>query len=542
MPFTHSARVALGRLAGFTVSMPVAIVSLCLLAVLSVIGTVLSQDRSEDYYLATFGPFWHKTFSALGLFQVYETWWYRGMLVFLVSSLALALVRHGPRLWRRLRPLTELPPWPAAGMSRVFACDARAGCDPPHVERVLRGLGLKEVLHGRNALGEPVLVARRGRLSKLGFFLIHGAVIVILLGGMATSAFGFRGVMNIPEGESSDTVYIRSGGGHREYKLPFQVRNEAFVVDYYRSGMPSAYRSTLNLHREGVPLLRKQIVVNDPLRYEGVTFYQASFGDAGSPVTLVLTDLTKPGFPQQVVDTQVGKVLEDGSGTKITVAELRPRNTVNLSADPKRPVLRDVGPSLDVRVQSPVNGTVVYRLYQLYPNMLAYARLGDKEMTYEDLGFSPADRVAVRQLADYLRTRSRQSMAAAGTQRVGPHRPVAAGRPVPLPSFVSQTEQVLQRHALPVLFAFVEYTPRLYTGLQVARDPGAPIVWIGCVALVLGLALVFFQPERLMFARFTRDGARSLLHVCVVAPKHDAHGGPVLLGRIVAALKPNFSN
>ena len=50
---------------------------------------------------------------------------------------------------------------------------------------------------------------------------------------------------------------------------------------------------------------------------------------------------------------------------------------------------------------------------------------------------------------------------------------------------------------------------RQYTGLIVARDPGAPFIWLGALLLVAGVGLVFFFPVRRIWARIrdTDEGA-----------------------------------
>jgi cytochrome c biogenesis protein len=41
-----------------------------------------------------------------------------------------------------------------------------------------------------------------------------------------------------------------------------------------------------------------------------------------------------------------------------------------------------------------------------------------------------------------------------------------------------------------------EYNQVYYTGLQLARDPGMNIVWIGSAILTLGLCIMFYMPHR----------------------------------------------
>jgi len=84
----------------------------------------------------------------------------------------------------------------------------------------------------------------------------------------------------------------------------------------------------------------------------------------------------------------------------------------------------------------------------------------------------------------------------------------------------------------PTTIAGVSYTFQrtvAYTGLTVARDPGANFVWVGSVLLVLGLFLVFFFPHRRLWVRVrqTTSGGSEIL--CASTMKRDA------------AFKPQFN-
>jgi cytochrome c biogenesis protein len=43
----------------------------------------------------------------------------------------------------------------------------------------------------------------------------------------------------------------------------------------------------------------------------------------------------------------------------------------------------------------------------------------------------------------------------------------------------------------------------MYTGLQVAKDPGVPIIWAGCILITVGLLVAFFVSHRRVWARVT---------------------------------------
>lgn len=514
--FLSTLKTLIRRSFDYLSSMPVAIVLLCVLALFSSIGTVLEQNQPPDYYLAMLGPFWYKVSAFLGLYNMYASWWFSGVLAFLILSVGLALVRHGPRIWQQTR-LLKVPPEPAQMRGGISIEGDAARLNVNSVEHALRGLGFRELLHRAGPDGTELVFARKGRLSKLGFFLMHGGVIVIAAGGLVTSQLGFRGTMNIPEGSADDIVYVQDGNAYRRIKLPFMVRNDAFFIDYYNTGMPSGYRSNLALLQGDRKLVSAQIGVNQPLRYHGIAFYQASFGDAGSPVTFVVTDLRKPGFPQQTVNTNVDGKLEDALGNKVIIGSLRLHNVINMSTNPGKPVERDIGPSLDVTLQSPASGTLSYRAYLTYPNMLGFARMGEQDMTYDDLGFSPADGSMMALLASYFKQlQAAASPATADAQRSAleaalRERGLPSSQAAALGPIIANAAAVLQRHRLPILLAFTAFTPKMYTGLQVARDPGALLVWTGSASLMLGLIGVMYMRERRVWVSLLRNDSRTQL-------------------------------
>jgi cytochrome c biogenesis protein len=62
----------------------------------------------------------------------------------------------------------------------------------------------------------------------------------------------------------------------------------------------------------------------------------------------------------------------------------------------------------------------------------------------------------------------------------------------------------------PYTFFLDDLETRYYTGLQVNRDPGVPIVWIGCFFMVAGLFFTFFTSHRRIWVRVlgTETGSR----------------------------------
>ncbi|MCD6292834.1 MAG: cytochrome c biogenesis protein ResB, partial [Deltaproteobacteria bacterium] len=52
---------------------------------------------------------------------------------------------------------------------------------------------------------------------------------------------------------------------------------------------------------------------------------------------------------------------------------------------------------------------------------------------------------------------------------------------------------------------FKNIEQRYYTGLQVNKDPGVWIVWIGCIMMILGLYVAFFMSHRRLWLRLARN-------------------------------------
>jgi cytochrome c biogenesis protein len=62
-------------------------------------------------------------------------------------------------------------------------------------------------------------------------------------------------------------------------------------------------------------------------------------------------------------------------------------------------------------------------------------------------------------------------------------------------------------------FRIREIVPRYYSGLQVNKDPGVPLVWTGCFLMVVGFYLTFFLSHRRLFGRLTNRGEDTLLEL-----------------------------
>src|SRR6195952_1828461 len=95
---SKSSRRAVRHFVELVSSMRFAIALLVILAIASVIGTVLTQEDPYPNYVNQFGPFWADIFRGVSLYNVYSAWWFMMILVFLVISVSMCVIRNGPKM------------------------------------------------------------------------------------------------------------------------------------------------------------------------------------------------------------------------------------------------------------------------------------------------------------------------------------------------------------------------------------------------------------------------------------------------------------
>ena len=115
------------------------------------------------------------------------------------------------------------------------------------------------------------LYADKHRWGKLGTVPFHLALILLLVGGIVGSGYGFREMMfSVAEGATRDVG--------RGTNLRLELKR--FVDSYSQIGAPAEYRSDAILYDGEREVRRASLLVNQPLIYKGVTFYQSSYGQA----------------------------------------------------------------------------------------------------------------------------------------------------------------------------------------------------------------------------------------------------------------------
>ena len=306
---------------GFFVSLRLVVVLLLVLSLLSVVGTIIEQNKPLQEYYRLFRPETVELLSKLGLLDMYHSWWFTSCLALLALNLIACTMERYPLIIKGMKKQsTILDEKIEAGLKDLTK--VRYSLPAETVEKRVRAIAEKtfsaapvvtETESGRHFFYE------KGKYTRLSFFLTHLSILIIFIGAITGSIFGFKGYVNINEGETISTVAVRQG---QNKELNFSIRCNSFNVDYYDTGAPKDYRSDLSVIRNGKEVLRKTIRVNDPLSYEGLTFYQSSFGSLPESVTFEI--LGKNDGAVGVVTAPVGKQVDiPRSNMKIEVADYR---------------------------------------------------------------------------------------------------------------------------------------------------------------------------------------------------------------------------
>lgn len=371
----HTRRRWLAETVELVSSMRFAISMLVIIAISSMIGTVLKQNEAAPNYINQFGPFWASIFDKLSLYALYSSWWFLLIFAALVTSTALCITRNGPKMLRDMRSwrdnVREESLRNFHHKAEWHAAIPRSALAQQTVQR-LQDAGYRAKIVDK---GDGTLVAaKKGAANKLGYIFAHSAIIIILLGGMldsdlpirfqeafmGKSAFAgsgliaqipaqhrlsadnptFRGNTMIPEGQASDTAIVARADGILVQPLPFTIKLNKFIIDFYSTGMPRLFASEVVVHdNENGKEFPATIKVNEPLIYRGVAVYQSSFEDGGSKLKLT-------GFPMAGTESKdfpfAGEVnsatdLQRG-GYTVEWSGFRPFNVENTQAADLRAV------------------------------------------------------------------------------------------------------------------------------------------------------------------------------------------------------------
>jgi cytochrome c biogenesis protein len=323
----------------FLASVRLTVILLIVIAVSAILGTVIPQQEEAQRFLRDFPPGPVSVLQFLQIFDMYHSVWFLLMMALLAVNLTVCSVNRFPRTWRIFQAArSEGPasPFERAAADRVFSAPGPPAREAERLEAIIR----KRFGKVRRAedKGSITLHGEKGAFSYFGVYVVHMSILIILAGAIIGSLSGFDGYVNIPEGDTVDTVKLRGGQGTK--KLDFAVRCDRFTVEFYENGMPREFRSDLAFLRDGKIVYEGPLRVNHPIEFGGIRFYQSSYGSTSGKAHLTVAD---GAGRKKLVKVAAGEQFEL-PGRKAAVSVLRvEENLMNMGPAVKLGIMSEKG-------------------------------------------------------------------------------------------------------------------------------------------------------------------------------------------------------
>jgi cytochrome c biogenesis protein len=305
-------------------SIKTGVILIILVVIFSAAGTVILQRpmTEPDDMVRAYSPAMLRFLDATGLTDVYHTRWFLSLMALVSLSIIAASVERFPNAWRFFaRPYKS----PDEGFRRVLPVQAHIAIKDEEqgltaAERAFRHIHLKS-----ERIVRPdrfSLFAERNRISEMAVYIVHASLILIFFGTIVDGLYGWRGFLMLTAGTEGNQVEMRNGASRM---LPFSIRCDGTGEETYTDGTPKRWWSKLAVVDGDHEVSSKEIVVNDPLVYQGVRFYQASYGRTGKLDRLVLNAIPRNGTANaQEISVAPNQIVSLDGDTKVQVAEFIP--------------------------------------------------------------------------------------------------------------------------------------------------------------------------------------------------------------------------
>jgi cytochrome c biogenesis protein len=364
---------------------------------------------------------------------MYHSWWFLAFLLIFAANLIICSLDRLPHIWKLVQE--KIRPVPASYLEKMsikhaVAVQGKTSGIKDTVAAALKSAGFKpaEATEGPSVQ----LYAEKGNYTRLGVYITHLSILIILAGAIIGIFFGFNAFLNLPEGETTAVAYRDRG---TEVPLGFEIRCNDFEVEFYpNSEMPKSYKSWLTVLKNGQEVMKKAITVNDPLTYQGITFYQSSYGMVPNSMgkgVLVLRAISKDGKAEQL--------------------NLKFGSTFTIPGTAVTGTIRDFSPALS---------------FDQSGRAFTYAEQMSNPAIYVDFADNGA-----RSFGGWILKRFPRTWDLPDGNRV----------------------------------EFLDYWGVQYTGMQVRKDPGVFIVYLGCIIMAIGLYMTFFMNHRRVWVTMTEE-------------------------------------
>ena len=257
-----------------------AIAILLIIAVSSIIGTVIEQDQSIEVYKLNY-PLTNKVFGFLswdiilkfGFDHVYKTWWFISLiLIFGTSLLTCTILQQLPslKISRRCQFFRTSKQFQKLKVSTKLSSKK--------FQQLL--FKLKETKYSIFQQ-KNIIYCYKGLIGRIAPIVVHFSMILILIGTIVGSVNGFKAQEIIPK---TETFHIQNilNNGQLTLIPKVSTRINDFWITYTKQTTIAQFYSDISiLNIDGNEIERKTIFVNSPARYQGINYYQTDWNLIG---------------------------------------------------------------------------------------------------------------------------------------------------------------------------------------------------------------------------------------------------------------------
>ena len=253
---------------------------LLLISFCSIIGTVIEQDQAIEVYKMNY-PLTNPIFGFLtwdrilqfGFDHVYKTWWFLLMIfLFGLSLISCTFLQQLPslKIARRCQFFRTTEQFYQLKISTIL--------NKFSFNKILSRIKQNQysIFQQRN-----IIYCYKGLIGRIAPIIVHFSMILILIGTIVGSLFGFKAQEVSPKTENFHIQNILTNG-----QLAFipktSTRINDFWITYTKNRTVSQFYSDISvLDYKGNEMYRKTASVNYPLIYNGIYYYQTDWNLIG---------------------------------------------------------------------------------------------------------------------------------------------------------------------------------------------------------------------------------------------------------------------
>lgn len=258
-----------------------AIFILAFIASCSSLGTFIEQDENDFFYQKNYSiehPIYGfinwKLILFFGLDHVYTTWWFFLLLLLLALSLiGCTITRQFPIFFNAKDYLFKKQ------KNSFLNLNFFVKLKPiPYLKETIL---IKIQQMDFYIYQKPnVIYAYKGLIGRISPILVHFSLIIILSGAFIGAFKNFKAQEILPKGEIFHIQNTLKVGFLTDLPL-FNIRINDFWAEYKNNRIRQFYSNLSVLDNYGNELKQQTISVNNPLRYQGIDFYQSDWNLLG---------------------------------------------------------------------------------------------------------------------------------------------------------------------------------------------------------------------------------------------------------------------